>query len=276
MGTLSVGAERVSERRRRWVRGAVLAHGAPESTRNGPLLFPTFDGPRRPDPKDRDVIRLVVLDVNETLFPLDPIAERMSDVGLDGQLDVWFTRVLRDGIAAAAAGCFASFAGLARHHLLAMLPAAADASAEATVAHVLGGFDHVRPHPDVRAGLEALRHANVAAAALTNGSAEVTRRFLARADLTELIAAVHDVTDVGRWKPHPEPYRAVLERHDVAPGDAAMVAVHPWDLLGARSAGLRTAWLDRDASRYPTEFDAPDVQATDLSALVEQLVTRRW
>ena len=67
------------------------------------------------------MLELVILDVNETLFPLDPVADRMAEVGLPGQLDVWFARVLRDGIAAAAADRFAPFGELGRHHLAMLL-----------------------------------------------------------------------------------------------------------------------------------------------------------
>ncbi|MDX1619933.1 MAG: hypothetical protein R3320_03015 [Nitriliruptorales bacterium] len=60
------------------------------------------------------MVDLVVLDVNGTLFSLDAVADRFDEVGLSGQLDVWFTRILRDGFAAAAAGGFVAFPDLAR------------------------------------------------------------------------------------------------------------------------------------------------------------------
>jgi 2-haloacid dehalogenase len=224
------------------------------------------------------VVELVVLDVNETLFGLDPVAARMADVGLAGGDELWFARVVRDGVAAAAAGHLATFADLARHHLEVLLAAqegsrVAPPSLEGSSAvdHVLDGFDELRPHPDVAPALRALAAAGLPAVALTNGSAELTRRLLARAGLTELVAAVHDVTEVGRWKPAPEAYRWLLDRFGVAPPRAALVAVHPWDVLGAQRAGLLGAWLDRDGTAYPTAFGAPDVRARDLQSLVARL-----
>lgn len=221
------------------------------------------------------MLDLVVLDVNETLFPLDPIARRMAEVGLEGRTDVWFTRILRDGIAAAAAGRFASFSDLARHHLLDLLAGGGLGPDDAAAEHVLGGFSEVSPHPDVAPGLRALRDAGVPAVALTNGSAELTHAFLARAGLIELVAGVHDVVEVGRWKPAPDAYRHVLQLRGVVAERTAMVAVHPWDLLGARSVGMVSAWLARDAARFPGPFGAPDVQAATLSALVEALLERQ-
>lgn len=41
-------------------------------------------------------------------------------------------------------------------------------------------------------------------------------------------------------------------------GDAMLVAVHPWDVDGAARAGMRTAWLDRRGTAYPSYFTAPN------------------
>jgi 2-haloacid dehalogenase len=217
-------------------------------------------------------LALVLLDVNQTLFPLHPVEARMTEAGLDGQFELWFTRILRDGFAAAAAGGSAGFRDLAGHHLRELLRRQRLDATDAVVTHVLGGFDEVVPHPDVAAGLITLRDAGVPAVALTNGSAELTRGFLDRGGLSDLVAAVHDVGEAGRWKPAPQAYRFVLERRGVAPAAAAMVAAHPWDLFGAGSAGLTTAWVDRDGAGYPEAFGSPDVAATRFDDLIERLV----
>jgi 2-haloacid dehalogenase len=217
-------------------------------------------------------LELVLLDVNETLFPLGPVASRMAEAGLDGRFELWFTRILRDGFAAAAAGRFAGFRELADHHLRELLRHQQMDATDAMVSHVLAGFDEVLPHPDVRAGLQRLRDAGIPAVALTNGSAELTHAFLDRGGLRDLVDGVHDVSEVGRWKPAPEPYRFVLQQRAVAPAAAAMVAAHPWDLFGAASAGLITAWVDRDGAGYPDAFGSPDLAADRFDDLIERLL----
>jgi 2-haloacid dehalogenase len=220
---------------------------------------------------DRAAVSVALLDVNETLFSLDPVAERMGEVGLGGQLELWFARVLRDGIAAAAAGRFAAFPDLAAHHLRTILVAQGRPAPAGVVEHVLDGFDHVQAHPDVAPGLRRLRARGIAAVALTNGSERIVTDFLGRSGLRELVDGVHDVAGVRRWKPAPEPYLAVVAEHGVRPGEAALIAVHPWDVLGAQSAGLLGAWLDRDGAGYPPPFGPPDVRGRDLVAVVDAL-----
>jgi 2-haloacid dehalogenase len=218
-------------------------------------------------------LQLVLLDVNETLFPLDPIAVRMAQVGLLGQAELWFGWILRDGFAAAAAGGFAGFRELAEHHLRELLRRHQVDATDAAVSHVLTGFDEVMPHPDVESGLTALKDAGIPAVALTNGSSALTRAFLERAGLAALVSGIHDVDEVGRWKPAPQAYRSVVERQGVEPSAAAMVAAHPWDLFGAASVGLVTAWVDRDGAAYPAAFGRPDVSATRFDDLIGRLVS---
>jgi 2-haloacid dehalogenase len=221
------------------------------------------------------VVKLVVLDVNETLFSLDPVADGLARIGLEGQFQLWFTRVLRDGFAAAAAGHDVTFAELARHHLAAMLEQQGASAEDELLDEAIGGFDAVTAHPDVEPGLRALRAAGVTTVTLTVGGAAITRGFLEREGLTDLVDRIYDAEAVGGWKPTAGAYRHVLTQHGVAAADAALVAVHPWDVMGAQRAGLVGAWLDRSGARWPPAYPAPTVTARTLPSLVEQLLAPR-
>ncbi len=221
------------------------------------------------------MLDLIVLDVNETLFGLEPVAERMAQIGLDGGFELWFARVLRDGIAAAATDRFVSFAALAHHHLYVLLDERGlTEGGEAAVEHVLAGFEELRPHPDVEPGLRVLQASGVQVVALTNGSAARTRALLERGGLDSYVAGVHDAGEVDRFKPHVATYRRVLDRYAARPSHSAMVAVHPWDLLGAQRAGLLTGWLNRERRRDAGPLLHPDVEAADLPALGRLLLAR--
>lgn len=215
-------------------------------------------------------VRAVVLDVNETLFSLDAVRDRFADVGLDpDDLPLWFAQVLRDGFAATAAGGFVAFPDLARHHLGALLPDEVDADAAAD--HVIGGFELVTAHPDVRPALESLRASDVTVATLTNGTASITRDFLDREGLSDLVATVMEVGEVGTWKPGRAAYDHALERLGTTAEETALVAVHPWDVHGAMQAGLVGTWVDRGERTWPSYWDHPDHEVDSLTAAVAAL-----
>lgn len=220
------------------------------------------------------MLELVVLDVNGTLFSLDPVAEELAAIGLDGQLDLWFARVLRDGFAAAAAGTFVAFPDLGRHHLAILLEERGAEATEDRLARVLGAFEHVTAHPDVEPALRQLQRHGVTVATMTNGTVAIARSFLVREGLADHVDAMYDVAMVGRWKPAPEAYQHVLEQHGCRASDAALVAVHPWDVHGAAAAGLATGWVNRTGSHYPDAFATPDVAGRSMEAVVEDLLSR--
>ena len=220
------------------------------------------------------MVELVILDVNETLFPLDPVEQALADIGLPGVLDVWFARVLRDGFAHAAAGTLGAFPDLARHHLAVLLEERGLPVEAGHLDRVLDAFDRTQPHPDVPPALRRMTERGVTVTTMTNGTVGITRDFLERAGLADLVAATHDVSMAGVWKPAANAYRYVLDRHGVEASGAALVAVHPWDLHGAAAVGLTTGWVDRDGDRYPSTMSPPDVTGGSMLEVVEGLLGR--
>jgi 2-haloacid dehalogenase len=218
---------------------------------------------------------VVLLDVNETLSDLAPLAERFEEVGAPGDLlATWFAGTLRDGIALAASGRYAAFAEVARAALRPLLARVRGLGAPVDEAadHVLAGIGTLPVHSDVEPGLRRMRDAGLRIATLTNGSAATAAGLLERAGIAHLVERNLDVAEVGRWKPAPEPYTYACRTLGVASGAAVLVAVHPWDVHGAKCAGLRGAWLNRHGDPYPGVFRAPDASAAELPVLVDRLI----
>jgi 2-haloacid dehalogenase len=210
---------------------------------------------------------VIAFDVNETLFSLDAIRHRLDALGAaEDALETWFARVLSQGFALTAAGSYAPFRDLA-HATLTRLLGDGDAAA-----HVLEAFAELEPHPDVRPALERLADAGVPAVTLTNGHADTTRRLLARAGMADLVARCLDVGEVTTWKPAALPYLHCARRCEVVPERLGMVAVHSWDIHGARRAGLVTGYASRLEGAPVSHFAPADVSGDGLVEVVERLL----
>ena len=98
------------------------------------------------------------------------------------------------------------------------------------------------PWPDVRAGLEALRRRHVVAT-LSNGHVALLVDLARHGDLR--FDCVLSAELARAYKPAPEAYLTAARLLGVQPAELMLVAAHPWDLDGARGAGLRTAFVDR-------------------------------
>jgi len=170
---------------------------------------------------------VLVLDVNETLSDMSPLAARFEAVGAPAHLlPAWFAGVLRDGFALAAGGDYADFADVARaalHSMLSEVDGLGQSPREAAE-HIMAGLSQLTLHPDVRPGLEQLHAAGVRLVALTNGSTENASSLLERSDLAGLIERVLSVESVRRWKPSPAPYAYAASMCDVPPEQVTLAA----------------------------------------------------
>lgn len=216
---------------------------------------------------------VIVFDVNETLSDMSPMKTRFVEVGAPASLaGAWFAALLRDGFALAAAGGAAKFSVIGSYLAREMLrEIALTRSLDDAVTHIMAGFTELNLHPDIADGIRALKRAGVRLVTLSNGSAEVARTLLARADLANEFDALLTVEDAVAWKPVPSAYHYAADACGVPSADILLIAVHPWDIHGAAQAGLRTGWLNRADATYPDYFDTPDYTAKTLGELASQL-----
>ncbi len=219
--------------------------------------------------------QLVLFDVNETLSDLQPLRSRFEEVGAPGELlELCFASTLRDGFALTAARAYADFRTVALGVLRARLEQVETLRGDpgGAAEHIVSGFAELDVHPDVEEGLRMLAEAGVRMATLSNGAAEVAEKLLDRAGLSDLIERRLSVDAVKRWKPAPQPYRYAADELNVPPDDCALVAVHPWDIDGAKRAGLRAGWINRTRDPYPEIFEQPDWSGESLGGLAAALL----
>lgn len=124
--------------------------------------------------------------------------------------------------------------------------------------------------PDVPAGLDALRRSYVTAA-LSNGHMALLVDLARHADLR--FDCLLSAELVETYKPKRDVYGLAPRLLRLRPEEVMLVAAHPFDLEGARRAGLRTAFLDRPLEYGPGSPAREDPEA-DLSAGNQQELAR--
>ena len=216
------------------------------------------------------------LDVNDTLSDLASVEPLFVDAGLRAEdVRTWYLSVLRDGFALTVLGDTADFAELGQSQLRSMLRLADRSrdvkSADVVASGLLHSFIDAAPHLDVVPGITALAGAGLRVYTLSNGSADVARRLLGSTDAGPSITDYLAAADGGAWKPAPASYRHGLQAAGADAAEALMVAVHPWDLEGARRVGLQTAWINRDGADYPDAFAEPDHTVASFTDLGPEL-----
>ena len=141
---------------------------------------------------------------------------------------------------------------------------------------LLEAYLHLPAFTDVRDGLAMLRRAGYRLVALTNGTLHSARSVLQNAGISEFLEDVLSVEPIATFKPDPAVY-ALLEKLSAGRAEPAwLVSGNPFDVIGAKAAGLRAAWLRRDPQRIfdPWEF-APDLVVGNLEELCQRLPPSR-
>src|ERR1700746_3753292 len=131
---------------------------------------------------------VVAFDVIETLMSLEPLRERLTEIGQPAyMLEAWYTRTLRDGMALSATGDFAPFTDVAEAALRGLTGYTVS---DEQVAHVMAGFSALAAFPAALPAMPRLTEAGVRVACLTNGSADLASSFLSRSGLGSLVDRV--------------------------------------------------------------------------------------
>ncbi|EMD24785.1 haloacid dehalogenase type II [Amycolatopsis azurea] len=128
------------------------------------------------------------------------------------------------------------------------------------------------PWPDTVEGLNKLAE-HYPLIGLSNASRTTLLRMNAYAGLRwhEALSA----EEAQSYKPDPAVYELAVELTKTKPERLLMVAAHAWDLRGAQSVGLRTAYVARPIGDPPSETDRFDFYADDLADLAAQLAKLR-
>ncbi|MFC5526752.1 HAD family hydrolase [Rhodanobacter ginsengisoli] len=224
-------------------------------------------------------ILALTLDLDDTLWPMLPALER-ADQAVDAWLQqhhpevarAWPIEAMRELRARVAAERLDLAHDFTTQRQLTLEHAFASCGiTEAPVAALWEIYfaerNSVELYPD---SLPALRRitAHWPLASLTNGNADLQRIGI-HAHFSHHICA----RDSGVAKPDPRIFRAAAALLGVAPGQILHVGDDPlMDVVGAREAGLRTAWINRDGQPWPTELGAsPELDLPDLMALADWL-----
>jgi 2-haloacid dehalogenase len=138
---------------------------------------------------------------------------------------------------------------------------------------LLAAYVELPAFPDTRPGLAVLGSEGHTLLAFSNGVEATLRKLLAHARLLPPLSTVVSVDDVRTYKPDPAVYLHLVARGGARPDQTWLVSSNAWDVLGAKSAGLRAAWVRRN-EKTPWEgwgLAEPDLVVASLGELTGRI-----
>jgi FMN hydrolase / 5-amino-6-(5-phospho-D-ribitylamino)uracil phosphatase len=224
-------------------------------------------------------ILAVTLDLDDTLWPVQPALER-ADQAVDAWLrqhhpDVaraWPIAAMRELRARVAAERLDLAHDFTTQRQLTLQHAFAACGIDVAPIEALweiyfAARNSVELYPDSLPTLQRIA-ARLPLVSLTNGNADLQRIGIHTHFAHHVCAR-----DSGMAKPDPRIFLAAADCLGVAPRQILHVGDDPaMDVVGARDAGLRTAWINRSGRPWPAELGAPpELDLRDMTALADWL-----
>lgn len=217
----------------------------------------------------------ILFDINETVLDLGSLKPRFKDAfGDESVTATWFSMLLHTSTVCVLTDTKTNFATLAGTMLDSIAARLGVELADEMRADLLGSFASLPPHTDIKPALIRLRSAGYRTVAFTNSSLKLVSAQIENAGLTEYFDEIVSVEETGSFKPDPRVYEFVAKRVNRPIEELRLVATHDWDTHGALSAGMQAAYIDRSGAPYHPLYRRPDVHATTMGDVVEQIIAR--
>lgn len=137
------------------------------------------------------------------------------------------------------------------------------------VRDLVGGIERLKPFPDVPAALARLR-TKYKIVVLSNGDRDMLETAKQHHGIP--FDAVISVAEANSFKPHVATYTKAAEIMGVRMGEVLFVANHAFDCLGAKAAGMHSAFIDRRKRPFGRSPYQPDIRVDDMKSLADLMV----
>ncbi len=217
-------------------------------------------------------IKLVIFDVNQTMFSLKEIENSFKIYGLSRRfVDQWFLSVLKEGFSYTLSGKFIDFKTIGQNELQKIFLQKNIICKRTSINRILNSFSHLKIHNDVKKSLKLLKKNNLKIITLTNGSKSNTQILLQNNKVENFIDRCFSIDQFKKWKPHKNVYLSTCELMNIDPKNTLMIAAHGWDINGAKLAGLKTAYITRYEKKLSDFYLKPDYVGKDSFEIVNKL-----
>jgi 2-haloacid dehalogenase len=131
---------------------------------------------------------------------------------------------------------------------------------------LVGHIERLQPFLDVPEALARLK-SRYKIVVLSNGDPDMLEN--AKAHHRIPFDAVISVATANSFKPHVATYTKSAQIMGVSLGEILYVANHPFDCIGAKSAGMHTAFIDRRKLPFGSTPHQPDIVVPDMKSLAD-------
>lgn len=132
----------------------------------------------------------------------------------------------------------------------------------------------LRPFPENRAALEAVKAMGLPRVILSNGTFSLLNIAVKYNDMENLFDGILSADQVQRFKTSPELYQLALDALELPAGEILFVSGNCWDACAATWFGFTTFWINRNGHPEERLGVSPTAKGVSMTDMVDYLRNR--
>jgi 2-haloacid dehalogenase len=136
---------------------------------------------------------------------------------------------------------------------------------------LMAQYNDLERFADAEPGLQRLKDAGYTMVVFSNGSPSMLTGIMNAANLHPYFKGFVSVDEVKVYKPSPIVYKHVANRLARPVNEVRLISSNPFDVIGAESAGMQAAWVNRSGGLFDTLAPGPQMVVKSLVELADVL-----
>lgn len=190
-------------------------------------------------------------------------AQRIAEVWRQKQLEYSFRLSVMEQ--------YEDFAWVTRKALDYAIMAAGQQLSEEQKQALMAQYNDLERFPDVQAGLEQLQQRGYTMVVFSNGNPAMLTAIMQAVQLNAYFQGFVSVDELRVYKPSPRVYQLVAQKLARPIEQVRLISSNPFDVIGARSAGMQVTWINRSGGLFDTLGPIPEMVVETMVELAEAL-----
>lgn len=140
---------------------------------------------------------------------------------------------------------------------------------------LLAQYNDLEGFTDVETGLQRLQELGHLMVVFSNGTPAMLTAIMNAANLNPYFQGFVSVDEVKVYKPSPKTYQHAAKRLGRPIDEVRLISSNPFDVIGAKTAGMQAAWVNRSGGLFDTLGAPPEMIAGSLIELADALKAKQ-
>jgi 2-haloacid dehalogenase len=134
---------------------------------------------------------------------------------------------------------------------------------------LMQGYLHLETYAEVKTSLASMSSRHLAI--LSNGAPQMLDSVVRNAGLDNSLSAIISANEARIFKPNPRVYQLACDRFGLMANEIGFVSSNSWDVIGAKTFGFWTCWVNRQHSTLDELGVKPDLVVPSLHELAQAI-----